>query len=534
MKKYLITIVIFGLCFGFAPRVKSAANFVSGDLIKGQSFSAVYFYGADGKRYVFPNEKIFYSWYIDFSSVKTITDAELAAIALGGNATYKPGIKMVKIQTDPKTYAVAGNGILRWVKTEALAVSLYGADWNKKIDDISPVYFTNYTVGEAIGEISDFIPKSESDKYTTINDDKELVAAPEPDKYVWNIQTINDDPYEHKNLHLSKLGGGFLASWHDNRNGQDEIYYQKTDTAGKREGEEKRVSGNISESNYGKGVADGTNLIFLWEDSSAFRRAIYMQRWDLIGNKFSERVFTSTTYATSKYPDFDWSESLGEYGVAWWDTRTSMTGTVGDLYFSRMTDGGMKTGNTQRVTSESSAEFQPKIVVAGENFGILWQESDKKIKFALIDQYSALSGSIKDVYAAGQSSAPRFAWSGQSFGVVWVDESEGGQVIYFMLLDDGGDTVGDKVTVVSGDVKEPAILWSGEKFYVSYTKGNDIYLQKVNLNAAISGAEKNISNIASIKSHSSSLAKNGSLIGIAWLEDINGADKISGAVESEN
>ncbi|MEY4744266.1 MAG: hypothetical protein RL272_211, partial [Candidatus Parcubacteria bacterium] len=97
-----------------APLTAKAA--ASGSLVKA-SLPAVYYVGQDGKRYVFPNEKTFKTWYSDFSSVVTITDSELAAMTIGGNVTYKPGTRMVKITTDPKVYAVDHNGMLRWVKT---------------------------------------------------------------------------------------------------------------------------------------------------------------------------------------------------------------------------------------------------------------------------------------------------------------------------------------------------------------------------------------------------------------------------------
>ncbi len=123
----------------------------SGSLIKG-SLPAVYYCGADGKRYVFVNEKAYHSWYPDFSTVQTISDADMALIPLGGNITYRPGSRMVKIMTDPKVYAVSRGGILRWVTTEAVAIRLYGADWNKQIDDVPDSFFTNYTLGEPITE----------------------------------------------------------------------------------------------------------------------------------------------------------------------------------------------------------------------------------------------------------------------------------------------------------------------------------------------------------------------------------------------
>ena len=46
--------------------------------------SAVYYYGGDGKRYVFPNSQTYFTWYADFSTVMTITDAELASMPIGG------------------------------------------------------------------------------------------------------------------------------------------------------------------------------------------------------------------------------------------------------------------------------------------------------------------------------------------------------------------------------------------------------------------------------------------------------------------
>lgn len=124
-----------------------AATLVAGDLIKA-SGPAVYYYTSDGKRAPFPNEKVFNSWYVGFGKVKTITDAELAALSLSGtNMTYRPGTRLAKITTDPKVYAVEPGGSLRWVKDEATAKALYGDTWNKQIDDVADVFFTNYSKG---------------------------------------------------------------------------------------------------------------------------------------------------------------------------------------------------------------------------------------------------------------------------------------------------------------------------------------------------------------------------------------------------
>ena len=124
-------------------------NCASDTLIKG-SLPAVYFCGADGKRYVFVNSSTFLSWYDGFGGVQVISDADLAEIPLGGNVTYRPGKKMIKIQSDPRVYAVARGGVLRWVSTEAIARALFGDNWNKQIDDVSDAFFVNYRIGDPI------------------------------------------------------------------------------------------------------------------------------------------------------------------------------------------------------------------------------------------------------------------------------------------------------------------------------------------------------------------------------------------------
>ena len=163
------------LSAGGQPSVLRQAAVTDGSLIKA-SGPAVYYVGADELRYVFPNDKIFFSWYSDFSGVTTVSDAELASFRIGGNATYRPGVRLVKIQSDPKVYAVAKGGVLRWVKTEAAAAAIFGSGWSKLVDDLSDSFFVNYTVGPDIASASDYDAAAQEASALTINADKGLAA----------------------------------------------------------------------------------------------------------------------------------------------------------------------------------------------------------------------------------------------------------------------------------------------------------------------------------------------------------------------
>jgi hypothetical protein len=130
----------------------------------------VYFLDNDGVRHTFPNEKAYFTWYADFSNIHLLTNDTMASFALGKNVTYHPGTKMVKFPSLTRVYAVARHGVLRPIASEDVAVSLYGAGWNKKIDDVSEAFYTNYTFGAEVTHADDFSVEFESGSVSSIND----------------------------------------------------------------------------------------------------------------------------------------------------------------------------------------------------------------------------------------------------------------------------------------------------------------------------------------------------------------------------
>lgn len=167
-----------------------AAALTGGDLIKlpddgnpvTQADSSVYYYGADNKRYVFPNAQTYFTWYADFAGVKTVSAAGMAAIPLGGNVTYRAGTRLVKITSDPKVYAVEPGGVLRPIDSEAVARAIFGDQWNQRIDDISDAYFVNYRSGEVLAAAvypnGSFVRRASDGVYFLIeNRTKRLLAS---------------------------------------------------------------------------------------------------------------------------------------------------------------------------------------------------------------------------------------------------------------------------------------------------------------------------------------------------------------------
>lgn len=134
--------------FGWAMAAgATVAGVYPGDLIKVQGNAAVYYFDKDWHRRPFPNDKVFKSWYSDFSSVKTLTADDMSQIQLGAPVVYRPGTQLVKIPSIPKVYAVEPNGLLRWIESEATAIALYGPNWSKRVDDVPEAFFSQYREG---------------------------------------------------------------------------------------------------------------------------------------------------------------------------------------------------------------------------------------------------------------------------------------------------------------------------------------------------------------------------------------------------
>ena len=151
MKKALSLAALAALLSSAFPAHQAFAAGAN-DLVKCPDFSSVYYIADDGNRYVFPNEKMYSSWYSDFSGVKTISCDDLASFPIGDRLVYQAGTRLVKIPSDPSVYAVESNGVLREIPDEGTAKKLYGDDWSDRVDDVSEAFWSSFTVGQPLEE----------------------------------------------------------------------------------------------------------------------------------------------------------------------------------------------------------------------------------------------------------------------------------------------------------------------------------------------------------------------------------------------
>lgn len=136
--------------------------------------AVVYYLGRDGKRYLFPSEGAYKSWYESFSFVQEVSEHEFSLIPIGGVVTHRPGTTLVKFRGDPKVYAVSKGGVLRHLQSEGIARDLYDPRWNTEIDELDETLAHFFTFGNGIWKRQHYDRQAQRTAATTISIDKEL------------------------------------------------------------------------------------------------------------------------------------------------------------------------------------------------------------------------------------------------------------------------------------------------------------------------------------------------------------------------
>jgi hypothetical protein len=150
-------------------KILSAELGSDGQLIKAADSSAVYYLSSNNIRYLFANEKVFFSWYGGGWSdhvVKTIAQSEFDSYDFGKNITVRPGTNLIKFQNSGRVYAIGFGGVLYHGQDDVLQ-SLYG-DYEPRVIVMQNAFENDYTRGGAMD--GSFYPDGSVLKYSDNND----------------------------------------------------------------------------------------------------------------------------------------------------------------------------------------------------------------------------------------------------------------------------------------------------------------------------------------------------------------------------
>ncbi|MDX2014549.1 MAG: hypothetical protein SFW67_30405, partial [Myxococcaceae bacterium] len=183
---------------------------------------------------------------------------------------------------------------------------------------------------------------------------------------------VTTDPNRQSYPILKYSGQGYGLAWTDWRDGNREIYFRRLGLDGSLVGGEVRVSNNTADSAWVDLTWNGDRRewALVWHDQRDGNAEIYFQRLDETGNKLGGEVRLTTATGFSGYPSIDWNGF--EYGISWQDDRQAANRP--SIYFMKLTGAGVKNGADLKLSSGNAAATFTTALWNGSTFAFVWRD----------------------------------------------------------------------------------------------------------------------------------------------------------------
>ena len=240
---------------------------------------------------------------------------------------------------------------------------------------------------------------------------------------------------------VSASGSSVHVVWNDYRNGNDEIYYNRSTDAGTTWDGDVRLTNNSAVSWPASVAAFRTNVHVVWNDTRSGNWEVYHKRSTDGGTTWMADTQLTSNNGSSMYAAI---AVLGpNVHVVWVDGRDGND----EIYYKRSTDGGTTWGTDTRLTNASSSSEFPSVAVSGSCVHVTWydqRDGNEEIYYKRSTDGGASWGADTRLTNNSSSSEfPSLAISGNYVHVIWDDQRDGNREIYYKRNPTGNSGVGE-------------------------------------------------------------------------------------------
>ncbi|MEO6695439.1 MAG: sialidase family protein, partial [Ignavibacteria bacterium] len=217
--------------------------------------------------------------------------------------------------------------------------------------------------------------------------------------------------------------------WYEDRDANNEIYHKSSSDGGVSWATDKRLTNDLSDS-YGSTVSvSGLAVHVAWQDNRDSNYEIYHKRSTDGGISWGTELRLTNNSAFSRYPSLSATGSIVH--ILWEDFR----GGNFNIYYKRSTDGGISWTVDTPITIDSADSYHPSLSVSGSVLHAVWH--DNRVSNSNIYYKRSTDGGISwqaDIPLTANFAtavAASVAVSGQVVHVIWYDNREGNNEIYY-------------------------------------------------------------------------------------------------------
>ncbi len=321
-------------------------------------------------------------------------------------------------------------------------------------------------------------------------------------------------------------GDNIHVVWHDNRNGESEIYYKRSTNKGVSWTSDTRLTNAPGYSVRPSIAVYGSVLHVVWESNRDGISEVYYKKSTNNGS-----TWTADLQLTND--NFDsYSVSVAAEGyvhVVWMDYRFGDA----EIYYKRSIDGGVNWGVDTRLTNNSADQKYPEISMVGSILHVVFEDERNGITNSEIYYKRSANNGVnwgsdtRLTNSSGQSWNPFVSASGSYVHAVWDDDRWGNdEILYKRSTDDGVNWSSDaRLTNNAGDSYIPSISLSGIYAHVVWTDerntNEEIYYKQSTNRGASWGSDTRLTNASGQKRYPS-ISILGSLVLVLWGDSRDG------------
>ncbi len=299
-----------------------------------------------------------------------------------------------------------------------------------------------------------------------------LFAQWEPEFRLTN--NASDASTTYNNARCLAVNGNIINFvWLDNRDGNYELYHKRSTDAGINWGPDTRLTNQSDPTLFHCVAASGNVIHIVWQDRRDVNDQIYYKRSTDGGLSWSVDLRLINTTSFSFNPSV--AVSGNNVHVVCQDSRNVNP----EIYYKSSSDGGLSWGADIRLTSNSGNSLYASVAVSGNTVNVVWHE-DRDGNYEIYNKHST-DGGVNWGTDTRLTNASGFSWysSTTAFGslvsVVWEDNRDGNYEIYFKRSTDGGASWGTdmRLTNASGISNKPSAISSNSGIHIVWHDNRD-------------------------------------------------------------
>ncbi|MFZ4590814.1 MAG: T9SS type A sorting domain-containing protein [Ignavibacteria bacterium] len=324
---------------------------------------------------------------------------------------------------------------------------------------------------------------------------------------------------------IASSGDNVHVVWYDGRDSvgfSTEIYYKRSTDGGINWGTDIRLTNAIYNSSNPSIAVSGQFVHVVWYDTRSGQGQVFYKRSTNGGLNWGPDVVLGSDLG-SNYPSIAVSGS--SVHVVWnkWQ-GTSNT----EVYYKCSNDGGATWGTDIRLTNNPYESFYPSVAVSGQTVNVAWwdlRDANREIYYKRSSDGGTNWGAdTRLTNDPGNSVNVRIAAYGQLVNVVWDEQRDGNEEIYYKRSTDGGLNWGaDTRLTNNNDIsREPSVTISGTFVHIVWQDDRDngnshLYYKRSTDGGVNWGADVRLTNTPA-RSYNPSISLSGSVVHIVCYD----------------